>query len=188
MFKLHLWNTGHKYRSTFVNGRTRYCKCFNISRMEGLSIAQAVSRWLPTAATRVCSRVWSSTICGGQSAAGPGFLRVLRVPLPFIPPNSPSSQSPGAGTIGQLVADVPSGPSLDSTPHYENKKSRRLPITAARVRSQVRSCKIYGRFSSSTPTLIPPNPSYSSLIQDWYSRPISGRLTKWTESNSTPTK
>jgi hypothetical protein len=28
------------------------------------------------------------------------FLRVLRFPLPFIPPNSPSSQSPGAGTIG----------------------------------------------------------------------------------------
>jgi hypothetical protein len=32
-----------------------------------------------------------------------GFLRVLRFPLPkpFIPPTSPSSQSPGAGTIGQ---------------------------------------------------------------------------------------
>jgi hypothetical protein len=31
-----------------------------------------------------------------------GFLRVFRFPLPiFIPPNSPSSQSPGAGTIGQ---------------------------------------------------------------------------------------
>jgi hypothetical protein len=57
-------------------------------------------------------------ICGGQSdGAGTGFLRVLRFPLPiFIPPNSPSSQSPGAGTIGQLVTDVPSGPSLDATP------------------------------------------------------------------------
>jgi hypothetical protein len=58
----------------------------------GRSIAQAVSRWLPTAAARVLARVWSSGICGGQSGAGAGFLRVLRFPLPiFIPPNSPSS-------------------------------------------------------------------------------------------------
>jgi hypothetical protein len=33
-------------------------------------IAEAVSRWLPTAAARVQSRVWSSGICGGQSGAG----------------------------------------------------------------------------------------------------------------------
>jgi hypothetical protein len=67
----------------------------------GRAIAEAVSRWLPTAAARVQSRVWSSGICGGQSGAGAGFLWVLRFPLPFIPPNSPSSQSPGVGTIGQ---------------------------------------------------------------------------------------
>jgi hypothetical protein len=68
----------------------------------GRAIAEAVSRWLPTAAARVQSRVfWSSGICGGQSGAGAGFLRELRFPLPFIPPISPSSQSPGAGTIGQ---------------------------------------------------------------------------------------
>jgi hypothetical protein len=91
----------------------------------GHAIAQAVSRWLPTAAARVRARVWSSGICGGQSGAGAGFLRVIRFPLPiFIPPNSPSSQSPGAGTIGQLLADVPNGPSLDSTPYYENKKKQ----------------------------------------------------------------
>jgi hypothetical protein len=51
-----------------------------------------VSRWHPTAAARVPTRVWSSGICGGESGAGAGFLRVLRFPLPiFIPPNSPSS-------------------------------------------------------------------------------------------------
>jgi hypothetical protein len=55
----------------------------------------------PTAAARVHSRVWSSGICGGQSGAGADFLRVLRLPLSFTPSNSPSSQSPGAGTIGQ---------------------------------------------------------------------------------------
>jgi hypothetical protein len=70
-------------------------------RIIGRAIAEAVSRWLPTAAARVQSRVLSSGICFGQSGAGAGFLRVLRFPLPFIPPNSPSSQSPGAGTIGQ---------------------------------------------------------------------------------------
>jgi hypothetical protein len=58
----------------------------------GRAVAQAVSRWLPTAAARVRARVWSSGICGGQSGAGAGFLRVFRVPLPtFIPPISPSS-------------------------------------------------------------------------------------------------
>jgi hypothetical protein len=67
----------------------------------GRAIAEAVSRWLPAAAARVQSRFWSSGICGGQSGAGAGFLRLLRFPLPFIPPNYPSSQSPGAGTIGQ---------------------------------------------------------------------------------------
>jgi hypothetical protein len=65
------------------------------------AMAEAVSRWLPTASARVQSRVWSSGICGVQSGVTAGFLRVLRFPLPFIPPNSPSSQSPGAGTIGQ---------------------------------------------------------------------------------------
>jgi hypothetical protein len=69
--------------------------------LKGRAIAEAVSRWLPTAAALVQSRVWSSGICGGQSGVGAGFLRELRFPLPFIQPNSPSSQSPGAGTIGQ---------------------------------------------------------------------------------------
>jgi hypothetical protein len=67
----------------------------------GRAIAEAVSHWLSTVAAWVQSRVWSSGICGGQSGVGAGFVRVLRFPLPFIPPNSPSSQSPGAGTIGQ---------------------------------------------------------------------------------------
>jgi hypothetical protein len=63
-----------------------------INSSPGRAIAQAVSRWLPTGAARVETWVWSSGICGGQSGAGVGFLRVLRFPLPiFIPLNSPSS-------------------------------------------------------------------------------------------------
>jgi hypothetical protein len=60
----------------------------------GHAIAQAASRWFPTAAARVRAWVWSCGIWGGQSGAGAGFLRVLRFPLPiFIPPIAPQSPS-----------------------------------------------------------------------------------------------
>jgi hypothetical protein len=57
---------------------------------KGRAVAQAVSRWLPTAAARVRVRA-ASGVCGGQSGTGAGFLRVLRFPLPIIPPSSLSS-------------------------------------------------------------------------------------------------
>jgi hypothetical protein len=56
---------------------------------EGRAVAQAVSRWLPTAAARVRVRA-ACAVCDGQSGTGAGFLRVLRFPLPIIPPISPS--------------------------------------------------------------------------------------------------
>jgi hypothetical protein len=59
----------------FDTGGNQYSK--------GRAIAQVVSRWLPTTAARVRARVWSSGICGGQSGARAGFLRVLRFPLPI---------------------------------------------------------------------------------------------------------
>jgi hypothetical protein len=66
----------------------------HVIRRNGRGIAQAVSRWLPIAAARIQTRVWSSGICGGQNGAGAGFLRVLRYPLPtFIPPIDPQSPS-----------------------------------------------------------------------------------------------
>jgi hypothetical protein len=65
---------------------------YSLTDKHGRAIAQEVSRWLPTASARVRARVLLSGICGGQSGAGAGFLRVLRFPLTiFIPPNSPSS-------------------------------------------------------------------------------------------------
>jgi hypothetical protein len=75
--------------------RVDTCKSAN-----GRAIAEAVSRWLPTAAAQVQSRVWSSGICGDKVAPGQVFSEYFGF-LPFIPPNSPSSQSPGASTIGQ---------------------------------------------------------------------------------------
>jgi hypothetical protein len=83
--------------------------------MLGRAIAQAVSRWLPTAAARIPARVWYCGICGGQSGAGTGFLRVLRFPLPiFIPPIAPQSSSSIIWDRynGPVVAAVPSGLSL----------------------------------------------------------------------------
>jgi hypothetical protein len=57
----------------------------------GRAVAQAVNRWLLTAAARV--RVLAA--CGvsvGQSGTGAGFLRALPFPLPIIiPPIIPSS-------------------------------------------------------------------------------------------------
>jgi hypothetical protein len=77
--------------------------------------------------------------------------------------------------------------------------SRRLPIAAAWIRAQARSCGICGgqsyigarflrvlRFH--LPILIPPTAphSSSSIIRGWYNRLISGRSTKWTQSHLTP--
>jgi hypothetical protein len=90
---------------------------------KGRAIAQAVSRWLPTAAARVRSRVWLSGICGGQSGAGAGFLRVLRFSLAiFNSPIAPQSPSPIIwGWYNRAeVAAVPCGLSL--TPPSNKKK------------------------------------------------------------------
>jgi hypothetical protein len=79
------------------------------------TIAQAVSRRLPTTAARVRARVRSCGICGRQSGTRAGFLRVLQFPPPiFIPPIAP--QSPSSIIWGWYnrpeVAAVPSGFSL----------------------------------------------------------------------------
>jgi hypothetical protein len=90
--------------------------------MLGRATAQAVSSWLPTAA----AQVWSSGICGGQSGAGAGFLQVLQFPLSsFIPPNSPSSQSLGAGTIVQKWLTFQVDPDWTPPPTMWIKKTNR---------------------------------------------------------------
>jgi hypothetical protein len=75
--------------------------------------------------------------------------------------------------------------------------SRRLPIAAARVRAQVRSCGICGQSDTGVgflrvlrfplPILIPPITAHSSsIIRGWYNRTVSDRRTEWTQSHPTP--
>jgi hypothetical protein len=76
--------------------RTEYYYRFFLSAIliKGRAIDEAVSRRVPTSAVRVRSQVRSYGICGGQSDAGVGFLRVLRFPLLFlIPLTAPHSSS-----------------------------------------------------------------------------------------------
>jgi hypothetical protein len=79
-------------------------------RYTGRAIAQAVSRWLPTAAVRGSRPGRHVGFCGGQSGPGAGFLRVLRFPLPNsfhqllqkIIFTTIINQSSGICTIGQM--------------------------------------------------------------------------------------
>jgi hypothetical protein len=71
-------------RHAYLSSRPSVLVRLHKHSSQGRAIAQAVSRWLPTAAARVRSRVWWDGICGGQNGAGAGL---LRFPLPiFIPP------------------------------------------------------------------------------------------------------
>jgi hypothetical protein len=62
---------------------------FVFDKNQHRSTGRAVAQWF-TAAARVRVRA-ACGVCGGQSRTGAGFLRVLRFPLPIIPPISPLS-------------------------------------------------------------------------------------------------
>jgi hypothetical protein len=83
-----------RYRKVATAQNTRLTSLLLTHVLKDHAIAQAVSRWLPTAAVRVRARVWACGICGGQSGARAGFRQVLRFPFPiFIPPIAPQSSS-----------------------------------------------------------------------------------------------
>jgi hypothetical protein len=81
------------------------------------AIAQAVSRWLPTAAARVRARVWQMEFVVDKVALGQVFYEYFGFPC-----QSSFHQiihhhnHPGQVQICHSVADVPSG--LSSTPNY----------------------------------------------------------------------
>jgi hypothetical protein len=82
----------------------------------GHAIAQVVSCWLPTTATWVQSRVWSSGVCGGQSGAGQVFSEYFGFPCHSSFHQILHHNHPGQATIGQSMAAVPSGPSWTPPP------------------------------------------------------------------------
>jgi hypothetical protein len=101
-----------------------------INILIGRAVAQAVRRWLPISAARVLVLA-ACRFCGGQSGTGAGFLRVLRFPLPIIPPISPSSQSLGAGIIGHWWPQCRVDPIIQLYPLYKLKKNliiSKLPL------------------------------------------------------------
>jgi hypothetical protein len=68
------------------------------------AIAQAVSRWLPTAAVRVRARIWSCGICGGQVALWQVFSEYFSFPCQSLFRqllHNHHHLSSGASTIGQ---------------------------------------------------------------------------------------
>jgi hypothetical protein len=87
-------------RRVHVNVNSRYVSANNVTYSVNRSClsklsnrprrSSAVRHWLPTAAARVRVRA-ACGVSGGQSGSGASFLRVLRFPLPIIPPISPLS-------------------------------------------------------------------------------------------------
>jgi hypothetical protein len=93
------------------------------NRLKGRAVAQAVSRWLPTAAARVRVRAEYVGFVVDKAALEQVFSGYFGFPPPIIiPPISPSSQSQGAGTIVLLVAAVPSGPNWNPPSTISIKK------------------------------------------------------------------
>jgi hypothetical protein len=116
--------------TTEITYLTRAVRDLSVAR--GRAIAQALSRWLPTEATRFRARVRSWGFCG-QSGTGARFLRVLQFPLPiFSPPFAP--QSPSSTISGwynrPLVAAVPSGLNL-------------IPLTIIIIENSIVKAHIY---------------------------------------------
>jgi hypothetical protein len=110
--------------ATFATGLCKTPVSADVSRLKrnipevralayGRIVAQAVSRWLPIAAADVGTQLRP---CGirGQSDTTAGFLRALG--FPYHPSHrllhTHHQISSGAGTIGQIVEDVPSGHGL----------------------------------------------------------------------------
>jgi hypothetical protein len=71
------------------------CVCaFPLTPEQGRAVAQAVSRWLPTAVAR--DRIHAASgVRGGQCGIRAGSLRVLQFPLSIIPPFLHHHNQPG---------------------------------------------------------------------------------------------
>jgi hypothetical protein len=86
----------------------------------GRVIVQVVSRRLPTAPARIQTQIRLCGICVDKETLGQAFSEYFGLPCEFSSHRLLHTHhlSSGAGTIGQLVAYVPSGLSL--TPPLRN--------------------------------------------------------------------
>jgi hypothetical protein len=94
----------------------------NWETWRGRAKAEAVSRWLPTAETRVWFQVisnlwWTKWHCSRLSLSTQFFLTII------IPLNTPYSSIIRGCTTCQLMADIPSGLSLTPTQEIYKKKN-----------------------------------------------------------------
>jgi hypothetical protein len=116
-----------------------------VTRLRGRAIAQAVNRRLPTAAVQVRAQVKSCGICGGQSGAGAGFLRVLRFPLPILIP--PTASQTSSSIIRDWYTRPNSGRRAKWT--HPNPRKKKLLVSDLFVPSLYR--KVYRLFRESPP-------------------------------------
>jgi hypothetical protein len=66
---------------------------YRMTEFQGLTIAQAVSRWCFNLVTRLWAQGRSCGICARQSGTGAGFRQVIQFLLPIIPLDVPHSLS-----------------------------------------------------------------------------------------------
>jgi hypothetical protein len=102
------------------------CTAMNLVPGQGLPVAKEDDRWLPTVAARVRTRIRPNGICGGQGGIWALFSEYICFSYQSFHwllhiNHHPSSSE--AGTIGQIVADVPSGHSLTSREETKNRPS-----------------------------------------------------------------
>jgi hypothetical protein len=119
---------------------------FSVRILQSRAIAWAVSRRRPTAAARVRAQVRSCGFVVDRVVLGQVFSEYFGFPCQFSFHRLLIHHhlSSGASTVGQLVADVPSG--LSVTPPQETNKMGGLicrPITATVLVQMLRlSCKL----------------------------------------------
>jgi hypothetical protein len=95
-------------------------KCEYTSR-RGLTVAEAVSRWPPTAAAQVHTWVWQVGFVVDKVASGQVFSENFGFPCQNR--STPSSQSPGTGTIGQEWPQCRVDPVWTPTPNIKKNTS-----------------------------------------------------------------
>jgi hypothetical protein len=112
------------------------CLNFMNYSVEGRAIAQVVSCWLPNMAVWAQSHVTPCGICGWQRGTGTGSHWVLLFPCQLSfhwQLQSHHHLSRRDGTVGKIVANIPSGLSLITPPRNWGEKN--YSVTHTRVRN-----------------------------------------------------